>query len=219
MSSNITTLDILERFSLDSSRYPLYDDVLEIPNLTDWIDHVDHLTFVTAPHHLDAFAHHWQTLGYELRGEWPTRRYPARHIAFTRGAHDLHPWQEMVGLSVSDSPTSPVNRALASLDRHGRPTHCLQHVALHVQVDLPMVEARRWLAGRGLQMLTDVLTYHDPSGAQLHQFFTRTEGGFFVEFIQRGLDRAGHPFGAFSEASIDDLYQALDRDIAAGPAS
>ena len=218
MSSN-TTLDILERFNLDATQYPLYDDVLEIPGLTTWIDHVDHLTFVTAPRELATFAQHWQAQGYTLRGEWPTRRYPARHIAFTRGVHDAHPWQQMVGLSVSDDPRSPINRTLDSLDRHGRPTHCLQHVALHVQVELPMNEARRWLQGRGLQMLTGVLTYHDPGGAELHQFFTRTEAGFFVEFIQRGLDRHGRPFGAFSEASIDDLYQALDQDLSAGPAS
>ncbi|MEE4305156.1 MAG: hypothetical protein V2J19_13495, partial [Wenzhouxiangella sp.] len=146
--------------------------------------------------------------------------YPARHIALIRGGREGHPWEDMVGLSVSDEHRSPIERSLDNVDLDDRAvTHTLQHVALHVNKDAEMEAVRRKLAGLDVPWMTEVLSYRDPNGAVLRQMFTHpTDQGFFVEFAQRKPSADGKPYGGFDPDIIDDLYQALDDALPGGKA-
>jgi hypothetical protein len=57
--------------------------------------------------------------------------------------------------------------------------------------------------------MTEVLSYKDESGAELHQMFTRPNGFFFIELVQRIPNQEGEPYGGFDPDIIDDLYMAL----------
>lgn len=209
-----------ERIDLDPSDYPLYHGLIDQLSGMDEIDKIDHLTFITPWQHTDRFLEHWKSKGFKFHGEWNTRRYPARHLALIRGGREGHPWEDMVGLSVSDQPASPIDRSLANVQLDERAvTHTLQHVALHVDKDADMHAVHQQLSESSVPWMTDVLTYHDPNGAELNQMFTQpTAQGFFVEFAQRKPSADGQPYGGFDPDIIDDLYQALDRSLPGGSA-
>ena len=171
---------------------------------------LDHATFVCRPTELEAFTSFWGERGFRLQGEWQTRRHPARHIAYVRGATPGYPWEEMIGVSVSDEPDSPINRFLS--DEPSGPGGVrleLQHVAMNVAESADIDELRGELEAHGLSFMTPVLRYDDDNGAGLRQLFTSTDGRFFVEFVQRITGRSGEPFGGFDPGIIDDLYDAL----------
>lgn len=209
-----------ERIGLDPADYPLYHDMLEQLSSMDEIDKIDHLTFITPHAHVDHFLDHWQAKGFDFHGEWNTLRYPARHIALIRGGREGHPWEDMVGLSVSDQHRSPIERSLDNVELDERAiTHTLQHVALHVNKDADMETVHHKLSELRVPWMTDVLSYRDPNGAVLRQMFTRpTDQGFFVEFAQRKPSADGKPYGGFDPNIIDDLYEALDRSLPGGNA-
>ncbi len=204
-----------ERIGLDPADYPLYHDMLEQLSSMDEIDKIDHLTFITPYEYTDRFLSHWQGKGFDFHGEWNTVRYPARHIALIRGGREGHPWEDMVGLSVSDKLRSPIERSLENVELDERTlTHTLQHVALHVNKDAEMEAVHDKLSQLQVPWMTDVLSYRDPNGAVLRQMFTRpTDQGFFVEFAQRKPSGDGKPYGGFDPNIIDDLYEALDRTL------
>lgn len=207
-----------ERIDLDPSDYPLYHGLIDQLAEMDEIDKIDHLTFITPWQHTERFLSYWQSKGFEFHGEWNTRRYPARHLALIRGGREGHPWEDMVGLSVSDQPRSPIDRSLANVSMDDRAVpHTLQHVALHVNRDADMQAVHQKLSVSNVSWMTDVLTYHDPNGAELNQMFTQPNGqGFFVEFAQRKPSAEGKPYAGFDPDIIDDLYQALDQALPGG---
>lgn len=209
-----------ERIDLDVEDYPIYFELLDALASMEEIDKTDHLTFITPWEHTEAFLKHWKAEGFEFHGEWNTKRYPARHLALIRGAKPGHPWADMVGLSVSKEPNSPIERSLAAYEpAEFSITHTLQHVALHVRSDADMHQVRAQLAEAGVPWMTEVLSYQDPNGAELHQLFTAPNPrGFFVEFAQRKPNADGEPYGGFDPDIIDDLYEALDRSLAGAEA-
>ena len=66
----------------------------------------------------------------------------------------------------------------------------------------------------GLDFMTPVLRYTDDHGAGLRQWFTAPVDGFFIEFVQRIPNARGEPYSGFDPDIIDDLYQALDTQLA-----
>lgn len=204
----------LDRIGLDVDDYPSYASLLEWPGMAESFDKLDHLTFITPHEHRQDFLDHWYDRGFSLHGEWRTERYPASHIALIRGEAEGHPWEDMIGLTVTAETESPVVRSLATVPASERSvTHTLQHIALHVRAEHEMEAIGRHLQEAGVELMTPVLQYQDPDGAELRQMFSRPQGPFFLEFVQRRPNADGKPFGGFHPRIIDDLYEALDAHI------
>jgi hypothetical protein len=131
------------------------------------ISKLDHCTFVTPFEHTEQFLTHWASQGFAFHGEWRTIRYPARHIALVRGRPSGFPWEEMVGLTVSDDPGCPIHRTMPPLRDHFALTHQLQHIAINIAPDADMHAVRSALEAMGVRFMTPVLSYDDGSGAGL----------------------------------------------------
>jgi hypothetical protein len=200
----------LERLGIDVAKNPALYRFLELCSTIPGISKIDHCTFVTRFEHTEMFLDYWASQGFTPHGEWNTTRYPARHIALVRGRPAGFPWEEMVGLTVSDHPDSPIHRTMPPLPEPFDQTHQLQHIAINVTHSADMHVIKTALEKQGIRFMTPVLSYDDGSGAGLRQMFTATDGNFFVEFAQRIPNPAGEPFSGFNVDIIDDLYKALD---------
>lgn len=156
------------------------------------------------------FLDYWKNRGFHWHGAWKTTVFPASHIALIRGKTPSYPWTDMVSLSIGEQENLPLAQALASGDGlNRRETHQLQHIAFNVCSAANLFSLRAKLIRDGVNFLTDVLSYRDKCGAELHQTFTRPNGFFFIEFVQRIPNREGKPYGGFDPRIIDDLYTAL----------
>ena len=201
----------LERLGIFAEQNPALFRFLDLCARTPGVSKIDHCTFVTAFRHTEMFLAHWAKRGFGPHGEWNTVRYPARHIALVRGRPAGFPWEEMVGLTVSDDPDNPIHRTMEPMQDAFAQTHQLQHIAINVSPDADMDAIKARLEDHGVRFMTPVLSYDDDNGAGLRQMFTATLGRFFVEFAQRIPNADGEPFSGFNTRIIDDLYEALDR--------
>lgn len=178
----------------------------------DGIEKIDHITFVCPLSERDAFLQRWESKGFSHHGTWQTNRYPADHIALISGKSEGYPWTDMVGLSVQRSERD--NRPLReSVRPHERDQ--TQHIAFNVSPDAD-IEAlyQRMTDSWGLDLMTPILRYTDDNGAGLRQWFTAPVNGLFIEFVQRIPNARGEPYSGFDPDIIDDLYQALDAQLA-----
>ena len=204
-------LDPLERLGVDIEANEVLCRFLGWCAALPGVTKLDHCTFVTHARHTALFLDHWASLGFSLHGEWNTTRYPARHLALTRGKMEGYPWEDMVGLTVSDHPDSPLHRMIPPMPTPFDQTHQLQHIAINIAPEADMAAVRAALQAEGVCFMTPILSYAARNGAGLQQMFTATESHFFVEFAQRIPSEDGEPFGGFHIETIDDLYAALDR--------
>ncbi|MGV0816101.1 hypothetical protein ABQF34_29470 [Mycolicibacterium boenickei] len=177
----------------------------------------DHVTFVATDE--AAFSEYWGSRGLRAQSPINTERYPARHIAFSENPDQTLVCEEMVGLSVSSDPASPINR-LADLyggchiDERGEvAVGRVQHVAFAVDGGHEIADVRAALVRQGVRFMTPIMTFTDPdTGAHLQQMFVacKVPYGPFVEIIKRGLGRGGEPFQGFNADQIDTLYEYYD---------
>ena len=170
------------------------------------ISHIDHITYVATLDRETAFVSEWAHLDFRTHVRVETRRFPASHIALTKGVLPHQPWAIMTGLSVSRDPRSPVNEFVR---RYGEGQ---QHVAYAVAPGTDMDVLHATLARSGMVFMTGVLTYREGTGAGLRQMFTAPTRpyGTFVELIQRLPGPDGEAFAGFDTKNIDDLYEAYD---------
>jgi hypothetical protein len=202
--------EVLERLAILGSQNPKLFGFLRVCNTYPEIEKIDHFTFVTHAKDKGLFLDYWGKRGFRWQGEWKTTVFPASHIALVRGKTPSYPWTDMVGLSVTEQVNQPLAQALALGDGFNRrETHQLQHIAFNVSPTANMSLLRAKLLRAGVEFLTGVLSYRDESKAELHQMFTRPNGFFFVEFVQRLPNCEGNPYGGFDPRIIDDLYAAL----------
>jgi len=200
-------LRTLERAGLPLDR-PYLTRAVEWCATLPAVTKIDHVTFVTTPEQKATFLARWEARGFANLGTWFTDKYAASHTALVRGGCEEYPWAEMVGLSVKTGANAPLDR---TIDPTG--VEQAQHVAFNVdaQADASALYAQQ--ERLGFEMMTPVLTYMcSHSGAGLKQWFTRPVDGFFIEFAQRLPDVHGRPFGGFHPETIEDLYEALDRE-------
>jgi len=178
----------------------------------------DHATFVAAAADERAFREYWAARGLYAMAPIVPERFPARHIAFSATPEMTVLCQDMVGLSVSDDPASPVNRLVAlyggyRVDAGGEvAVGRIQHFAFAVDGEYDMADIRAALTLRGVRFMTPILTFEDSDGAYLQQMFVACKVPFgpFVEIIKRGVGRGGEPFHGFNAEQIDTLYQHYD---------
>jgi hypothetical protein len=180
----------------------------------------DHATFVAAASDEQAFRSYWSERGLTAMDPLSPRRYPARHIAFAADPGNTVLCEDMIGLSVSDDPASPIIRTVelyggSRVDERGDvAAGRLQHVAFAVERGHTMEAIRADLEALGVRFMTPILTFADASGsgAELQQMFVacRVPYGPFVEIIRRGEGANGEPFQGFDPDQIDALYTYYD---------
>jgi hypothetical protein len=179
----------------------------------------DHVTFVAAAVDEGAFRAYWIARGLRAMQPIVAQRYPARHIAMSETPEATEVCENMIGLSVSDDPRSPVNRLVEiygghRIDERGRvAVGRVQHIAFAVENDCEMAEVRATLESQSVRFMTPILTFHDSdTGAYLEQMFVAclVPYGPFVEIIKRGTGRNGEPFQGFNADQIDTLYEHYD---------
>lgn len=202
-------LRTLERVGLGSG-VPELSRAVERCAAMPAITKIDHVTFVTTPKQKQQFIERWEARGFAHHGTWHTDRYAASHTALVSGVCEEYPWAEMVGLSVKTDTgvNPPLERSLHDLDG----VEQAQHVAFNVDARVDATELFSQQQQLGFEMMTPVLNYTGSEGAGLRQWFTRPVNGFFIEFAQRLPDVHGQPFGGFHPETIEDLYEALDRE-------
>ncbi|HEX8537058.1 MAG TPA: hypothetical protein VF664_06305, partial [Cystobacter sp.] len=168
------------------------------------IQHIDHITYVSAFEDENDFIARWGLLGFKEYVRVHTTRYPAAHIALASGDDPNFPWAMMTGLSVSDDPKSAIN---LFIQRYGAGA---QHVAYNIGPEEDMEELHRKLVARGWRFMTEVLTYRDSTGAGIRQMFVAPQVpyGPFSELVQRIHGPSGQPFDGFDTTNIDNLYEA-----------
>lgn len=171
------------------------------------ITKIDHVTFVAAPEEKERFIARWEACGFEHHGTWHTNRYAASHTALVAGGCDEYPWTEMIGLTVQEGANAPLER---TVDPGG--VEQAQHVAFNVDARADAASLYAIQEQQGFEMMTPVLSYTSEDGAGLRQWFSRPVDGFFIEFAQRIPNAQGQPFGGFHPETIEDLYEALDRE-------
>jgi hypothetical protein len=159
------------------------------------------VTYAAAEMDEEMFRRRWAALGYREHVALTTRRYPARHIAFTSEPQHATS-SSMIGLSVSADHASPINELVR---RYGEGT---QHVAYRVEEDADLDALQRGMSTDGWVFMTPILTYRDHAGARLRQLFAAPTRPFgcFIGFVQRLRGPDGQPFDGFDPVSIDDLY-------------
>ncbi|HLC54110.1 MAG TPA: hypothetical protein VJK07_00600 [Candidatus Nanoarchaeia archaeon] len=202
---------------------PLMPDV----PMVDGLRCEDHATYIVAlesvgiQFQIQGFLDFWKAKGFSpLDRGYETQRFPAKHTALVRGpCKDKGAREQIVGVSTSFDPQSPINRSLRLWGSHrydpetreivpGR----LQHLAYDVDPRKSMEEVCAELEARGTQFMTPILRYENQTGATLEQRFVacKVPYGPFAEIIRRGLGRHGEPFQGFNEEQIDVLYEHYD---------
>ena len=205
-------LSTLERIGVNLDKPSNLRRILNLCSQCDAIEKIDHITFVCAPSERDAFLQRWEAKGFSPHGIWQTNRFPADHIALISGESEGYPWTDMVGLSVQ-APTS-ANRPLSESVRPQERDQT-QHIAFNVNEEADIEALYELMVEHwGLDFMTPVLRYTDDHGAGLRQWFTAPVDGFFIEFVQRIPNARGEPYSGFDPDIIDDLYQALDTQLA-----
>ena len=205
-------LPTLERIGVNLDTPSDLRRILQLCGQCSAIEKIDHITFVCAPSERDAFLERWKSKGFSHHGIWQTHRFPADHIALISGKSEGYPWTDMVGLSVQSRkrPNRPLTESINPSQKNQT-----QHIAfnVHEDADVDALYARMAI-GWKLDLMTPVLKYTDAHGAGLRQWFTAPVDGFFIEFVQRIPNARGEPYSGFDPDIIDDLYQALDAQLA-----
>lgn len=213
-----TTTGSLARMIQASHRHA--DHLLPDVPVIEGLECQDHATFVAAADQEQAFRAYWAERGMGAMDPLVPTRYPARHIAFAADPDHVVACQDMIGLSVSDDPRSPINHALRlhggwRVDERGEfAVGRLQHVALAVRPGFAIEDVRGQLEALGVRFMTPVLTFADGngSGAFLQQTFVACQVpyGPFVEIVKRGEGPNGEVFQGFNADQIDELYRHYD---------
>lgn len=171
----------------------------------------DHTTYVVPYADKEAFLEYWTRRGLKAATPIITEEFPAEHIAMVERPGETRTCEQMVGLSVSNDPNSPINK-LCELTKARGPLGKLQHIAYSVEPMEAMSSVREQLESQGVVFMTPILEYKDLSGAALRQMFVACEVPFgpFIEIIQRTLSPNGIPFQGFHSRQIDNLYRAYN---------
>lgn len=182
---------------------------------------IDHATFVTPFAEKDRFLEYWSHRGLAPLPALMTSQYPAEHIALVPDASNIQACGQMVGLSVSTDPASPINELLRRHPhlRHPKYPGSLQHIAFAVSPEQPMESVVAQLESEGVRLMTPVLRTMTRTRTTIVQAFTGSAHpyGAFCELIQReapgssmSADGAGTEEKLFATSQIDRLYEGYD---------
>lgn len=197
-----------------------FDDPLlpHIPSFFKGLRCEDHATYVTSERDEDKFRAYWKDRGLRAVEPLMPTNYPARHIAFLADPGEYATCEDMVGLSVSYDPQSPINKSIhlyggRRIDEHGEiAPGRLQHIAYAADPEIGFAGLRRSMERNDCHFMTPILEFEDDNRATLRQMFIAcvVPYGPFVEIVQRGLGDDGKPFTGFSAEQIDVLYAHYD---------
>jgi hypothetical protein len=171
----------------------------------------DHATYVVPYADKQAFLEYWMRRGLKATIPILTEEFPAEHIALVERPGQTRTCEQMVGLSVSKDPNSPINKLCELMDARG-PLGKLQHIAYSVESTTEMTDVRKQLEDQGVVFMTPILEYRESNGAALRQMFVACKVPFgpFIEILQRTCGSDGIPFQGFHSRQIDALYRAYN---------
>lgn len=181
------------------------------------LEREDHRTYIVSPRNEIGFLEYWEKKGFKVASVIKTKKFPARHIVLLKDASVEKTYQEMVGLSVSDDPSSPINKSVylygdARVEDGKIVPGRVQHIAYSLDRKLWMSEIMEKLEKKNIRFMTPILSYTDSNDAVLRQMFVACEKpyGEFIEIVQRGVGNDGSPFKGFNSEQIDQLYKYYD---------
>lgn len=172
----------------------------------------DHITYCIEYDRKDEFMSYWaENNGLAPSQAIRTTLYPAEHIALVPNPDDHRGCDQMIGLSISKDPKSPINKLLQHGHRHAS-GGVFQHRAYLVKEGYSIENIKDNLEKIGMGFMTPILSYTDDQNATLKQIFTECKNpyGPFIEIIERRLGLDGKPFRNFNASQIDNLYDHYD---------